>query len=82
MAQRQGRSALPRCQGEGPGGRRVLILWPDMEGLDPLEERQFLAARRKAEGSFDEMLINGDTATPGYASLDGLFKRLIEEGEV
>ncbi len=53
-----------------------------MEGLDPLEERQFLAARRKAEGSFDEMLINGDTATPGYASLDGLFKRLIEEGEV
>jgi hypothetical protein len=59
----------------------LVYLWRDIEGSDPLEERQFLAARRKAEGSFDEMLINGDTATPGFASLGGLFKRLIEEGE-
>jgi adenine-specific DNA-methyltransferase len=37
-------------------------------------------ARMKAEGLFDEALINGDTATPGVRSLDGLFKRLIKEG--
>jgi hypothetical protein len=27
------------------------------------------------------MLINGDTATPGFVSLDGLFKRLMEPDE-
>jgi hypothetical protein len=33
------------------------------------------------EGPFDEIWINGDTATPGIKSLDGLFKRLLEEEE-
>jgi adenine-specific DNA-methyltransferase len=62
-------------------GRRVLVLWRDMDGLNPAVERQFLEAKLKTEGSFDEMLINADSATPGFASLDGLFKRLMEEGE-
>jgi len=61
--------------------RRVLVLWRDMEGLDPVVERQFLETRVKTEGPSDEMLINGDTAAPGIVSLDGLFKRLMEEGE-
>ncbi|MBI3302059.1 MAG: site-specific DNA-methyltransferase [Deltaproteobacteria bacterium] len=60
---------------------RVLALWRDMEGLDPAMERRFLEEKLKAEGPFDEKLINGDTATPGIRSLDGLFKRLLEEGE-
>ena len=61
--------------------RRVLVLWRDMEGLDPVVERQFREGRMKAEGPFGEMLISDDTATPGFASLDGLFKLLMEEGE-
>jgi adenine-specific DNA-methyltransferase len=67
-------------KGRGQGERRVLVLWRDMEGLDPVVERHFLEVKLKAEGSYDEMLINGDTATPGFSSLDGLFKRLMEEG--
>jgi hypothetical protein len=35
----------------------------------------------KSENPFDEMLINGDTATPGFISLDPIFKRLVEEEE-
>jgi hypothetical protein len=62
-------------------GRRVLVLWRDMDGLDPVEERRFLEAKLKTEDPFDEVLINGDTATPGARSLDGVFKRLLEEGE-
>ena len=62
-------------------GRRVLVLWRDMEKLDPAVERQFLEARLKQDGPFDEAWINGDTATPGVQSLDGLFKRLLEEEE-
>jgi len=27
------------------------------------------------------MLINGDMATPGFGSLDPLFRQLMEEGE-
>jgi len=62
-------------------GRRVLVLWRDMEKLDPAVERKFLEARLKQDGPFDEAWINGDTATPGVQSLDGLFKRLLEEEE-
>lgn len=62
-------------------GRRVLVLWRDMEGFAPVVERRFLEEKLNAEDAFDEMLINGDTATPGVKSLDGLFKRLLEEGE-
>jgi len=62
-------------------GRRVLVVWRDMEKLEPRLERQFLEAKFKGEAAFDEMLINGDTATPGFRSLDASFKRLMEEEE-
>ena len=68
-------------KGKDRSGCRVLVLWRDMENLDPVLERQFLEGKLKIEDPFDEMLINGDTATPGIKSLDGLFKRLLEEGE-
>jgi adenine-specific DNA-methyltransferase len=62
-------------------GRRVLVLWRDMEKLDAAVERKFLEARLKQDGPFDEAWINGDCAVPGVQSLDGLFKRLLEEEE-
>ncbi|MBI4587370.1 MAG: hypothetical protein HY725_00910 [Candidatus Rokubacteria bacterium] len=68
-------------KGKHPDGRRVLVLWRDTEGLDPVVERRFLEEKLREEGSFDEVLINGDTATPSVRSLDGLFKRLLEDGE-
>jgi len=68
-------------KGKTRTGQRVLVLWRDMENLAPVVERRFLEERLGAEGPFDEVLINGDTATPGIRSLDGLFKRLMEEGE-
>jgi hypothetical protein len=52
-----------------------------MEKLDPAVERNFLEARLKQDGPFDEAWTNGDTATPGVQSLDALFKRLLEEEE-
>lgn len=68
-------------KGKNREGRSVLVLWRDMEGLDPKIERAFLESRLKTETPFDEMLINGDSATPGFKSLDPIFKRLIEEEE-
>ncbi len=68
-------------KGRNRDGQRVLVLWRDMKGLDPATERRFLEGKLKSEGPFDEMLINGDTATPGGRSLDGIFRRLLEEGE-
>jgi len=62
-------------------GRRVLVLWRDMDKLDPAVERKFLEARLKQDGPFDEAWINGDCAVPGVQSLDGLFKQLLEEEE-
>jgi len=44
-------------------------------------ERDFLETKLKSEGPFNEALINGDSATPGVKSLDGIFKRLLEEEE-
>jgi adenine-specific DNA-methyltransferase len=61
--------------------RRVLVLWRDMGNFDPAMERHFLEKKISAEGPFDEILINGDTATPGIRSLDAIFKRLIAEEE-
>jgi len=58
--------------------QQILILWRDMKDLDPVVERHFLEPRIKSEGAFNEILINGDTATPGVQSLDGIFKRLVE----
>ena len=68
-------------KGKNGEGRRVLVLWRDMDKLDPRVEREFLESKLKSEGPFDEILINGDSATPGIKSLDPLFKRLMEEGE-
>jgi hypothetical protein len=62
-------------------GRRVLVLWRDMDRLDPAVERKFLEARLKADGPLDDAWINGDSAVPGMQSLDALFKRLLEEEE-
>jgi len=67
------------------GKRRVLVLWRDMEGLDPESERAFLEeklAEMESGGEvWDEVLINGDAPIPGVASLDPLFKRLMLRGE-
>lgn len=67
------------------GKRRILAVWRDMDGLEPEKERAFLEsqiiAMRQNGEVWDEVLINGDTPTPGVASLDPLFKRLMMEGE-
>jgi len=60
------------------GRKRILVVWRDMADLDPKIERKFLEGMLKEEDEFDEKLINGDTATPGFQSLDSLFKRLME----
>ena len=62
------------------GRKRILVVWRDMADLDPKIERKFLEDMLKEEDEFDEKLINGDTATPGFQSLDSLFKRLMEAG--
>ncbi len=66
-------------------GRRVLVLWRDMSGLESdnaaKTERVFLEAKLQEYGPFDEAWINGDCAVPGVQSLDPLFKRLLEEEE-
>jgi adenine-specific DNA-methyltransferase len=60
------------------GHRRILVVWRDMTDLVPARERPFLEARVAALGAFEEQWINGDTAAQGFASLDGLFQRLME----
>ena len=61
--------------GHRADGQWVLVLWRDTGGLNPETERAFLGGRL---GGYDEVLINGDCAVPGVASLDPLFKRLME----
>jgi adenine-specific DNA-methyltransferase len=68
-------------KGRDRESRRVLVLWRDVANLDPGRERKFLEEKIAKEGPFDEVFSNGDSATPGVRSLDGLFKRLLEEGE-
>jgi adenine-specific DNA-methyltransferase len=68
-------------KGKKNNGESALVLWRDMTDLDPVVERDFLETRLKSDGPFDEVLINGDSATPGLKSLDGIFKRLFEEEE-
>lgn len=61
---------------------RILVVWRDMTDLNPKVERAFLEGKVAESGqAFDRLLINGDTAAKGFESLDGLFKRLMEEGE-
>jgi hypothetical protein len=66
-------------KGHDRRGKRVLVAWRDMTDLDPKAERDFLEARLKREEAFDRRLINGDSATPGFESLDGLFKQLMTD---
>lgn len=61
------------------GRKRILVVWRDMTSLDPALERGFLEAKVKELGTFEEQWINSDSAVPGFASLDALFKRLMEE---
>jgi adenine-specific DNA-methyltransferase len=68
-------------KGKNRAGRRVLVLWRDMAGLDPAVERRFLEDQLTREDPFDEKLVNGDSATLGFSSLDGLFKGLLDEAE-
>ena len=76
-----GKREYRAVKAKNANGRHVLVLWRDMEKLDPAVERKFLETRLKKDGPFDEAWINGDTAIPGVQSLDGLFKRLLEEEE-
>src|SRR5690606_37937128 len=62
-------------------GKRVLVLWRDVEGLAPVLERRWLEPRLAETGPWDEVLCNADCATPGVRSLDPDFKRLIAEEE-
>jgi adenine-specific DNA-methyltransferase len=59
--------------------KSVLVVWRDMTHLDAKLERPFLEEFAKDLGTFEERWINGDTAALGFVSLDGLFKRLIEQ---
>ena len=56
-----------------------------MDGLDTEKDRAFLERKlhemQDAGETWDEILINGDTPTPGIASLDPLFKELMMTGE-
>lgn len=61
--------------------RRVLVLWRDVDGLDPAVERAWLELRLAETGPWDEVLCNADSATPGVRSLDPDFKRLMSEPE-
>ena len=67
------------------GRRRILVIWRDMDGLDTEKDRAFLERKMRemedAGETWDEILINGDTPTPGIASLDPLFKELMMTGE-
>lgn len=58
---------------------RVFVLWRDVKDLSPEIERRFVEAKLQTDDAWDEVLINGDSAIPAARSLDGLFKRLMEE---
>lgn len=64
------------------GKKRVLVVWRDMTGLDPVTDREFLESKSKEFGPFEEQWVNGDSAAKGFASLDGLFRRLMAGDEV
>jgi len=63
---------------------RILVLWRDTEELNPEIERAFLETKIAEMGEngevWDEVLINRDSPTPGFSSLDPLFKRLMMPG--
>ena len=63
------------------GKKRVLVVWRDMTGFDPVKDREFLEAKAIEIGPFEERWVNGDSAAKEFASLDALFKRLMTGGE-
>lgn len=63
------------------GKKRILVVWRDMTGLDPVKDREIVQTKAEEIGPFEERWINGDTAAKGFASLDALFKRLMAGGE-
>jgi adenine-specific DNA-methyltransferase len=65
-------------RGRRRDGRRVVVIWRDVEGLDPAVERAWL---EPLVAGVDEALCNADSATPGVRSLDPDFKRLMAEPE-
>lgn len=67
--------------GRDRANKRLLVVWRDTADLDPKAERTFLEKQVAAltkDAPFDRMLINGDSATPGFETLDALFKQLME----
>jgi len=56
-------------------GKRCLLLWRDLPGIDHEAERDFLLPRIE---SFDEVLINGASATPGVQTIDPLLFSALE----
>ena len=63
------------------GKKRILVVWRDMTGLDPVKDREFLEAKAKEIGPFEEQWVNGESAAKDFASLDPLFKRLMAGDE-
>lgn len=65
--------------------KHVLVIWRDMTGYRPELERPFLEAKVQAMANageiWDEMFLNVDSATPGFQSLDQVFKHLVTAGE-
>jgi adenine-specific DNA-methyltransferase len=79
--EKEGRSYRAVVADDREGRKRILVVWRDMTSLDPKTERSFLEAKAETIGTVDQRLINGDTAAAGFASLDNLFKALMQEGE-
>jgi len=78
---KEGRMYRAAVGSDREGKKRVLVVWRDMTGLDPVIDRDFLESKAKELGPFEEQWVNGDSAAKGFASLDGLFKRLMTEGK-
>jgi adenine-specific DNA-methyltransferase len=76
--EKEGRTCRVVVASDRENKKRVLVVWRDMTDLNPAVERQFLEDKAKELGPFEERWINGDSAAKGFASLDGLFKRLME----
>lgn len=62
-------------------GEQTLVVWRDVDGLDPAAERDWLTAQLEGLGwawaDFDRVYSNADSALPRAESLDGEFKRLM-----
>jgi hypothetical protein len=52
-----------------------------MIGFGPVKDREFLEAKAKEVGPFEERWANGDPAGKDFSSLDALFKRLMTGDE-